>query len=72
MEVAHGFQYVHSFEKHRAAIKQVVYNRQTKKFVSLDMKGLRMWDLKREHKAIRFKKITLYKQLYISKQGNVI
>ena len=56
MEVAHGFQYVHSFEKHRAAIKQVVYNRQTKKFVSLDMKGLRMWDLKREHKAIRFKK----------------
>ena len=56
MEVSHGFQYVHSFEKHRALVKQVVYNRQTKTYVSLDSKGLRLWDMKREHKNIRFKK----------------
>ena len=56
MEVSHGFQCVHSFEKHRAMVKQVIYNRQTKTYVSLDSKGLRLWDMKREHKNIRFKK----------------
>ena len=57
MEVNHGFQYVHSFEKHQnAGIKQVVYNKHTKKYVSLDQKGMRMWDMNREQKIVKFKK----------------
>jgi WD40 repeat protein len=57
MEVAHGFQYVQSFEKHQTeTVKQVVFNKHTKKYVSLDVKCMRLWDLHREHKIVRFKK----------------